>query len=112
MILADRDGTIWYDAEPPSKQSEPAIRENATLYKYPEWPILFRFEENGTLTMFFVKDKPFRKLTLTKYHMELLQERHEVYTDIAHIYELCAGICQILGDGYTLSAPTELLLSG
>lgn len=111
MVLADKDGCVWYDGERPSEHVAQSVISNATLNKHPQWPLLFRVEESGVLTMYDVSRKPFTKVVVTPYDMQVFRDRREVYTETAHIYELCHGMAQIIGEGFMFPIPVEMLYS-
>lgn len=112
MILLDVNGTMWCDdANWPSPEQEEILRRNgAVLVKCDNMDVLYRFNDDGELIVYDVSGPQFHHVNISMFDRSVFKKKNEVYTSGAHILDVGADICRVLGDEFEFVIPKELLM--
>lgn len=113
MYLIDTEGKVYCDESSVDERLVSSLKRSnpsPTLVPVPEYNILYRFEENGDLTMFYVGEEKFKKLTVGLFGQHTFQDTNEYISEDARIVPFGSGEAQVyLGDTIFIM-PAELLM--
>ena len=113
MFLVDTEGRVHHDEENVSEHMLKCLTSPANDYSrlvlLEEYGILYRYDPKGDLDMFFIGNKPFRKLHLTLFQMHTYQDAGELFTEDCRVSKLGDKEVSIMIGREIFTAPESLL---
>lgn len=89
MILIDTEGRVHHDEESVSENITRSLtlpeNESARLIFLADYNLLYRYNPDGDIDIYFVGKKPFHKLHMSLFDMHAYQDHEEFFSETCRI---------------------------
>ncbi len=110
MYLLDTCGNVHTDDSPVNDDTVVALRRTRpTLVLIPEYSLLYRYEENGDLTVVYIGGEKFQKVCVSLFGMHVYQDTREYIDESVRIVPFGDKQAQVYTGPVVFVIPEELL---
>ncbi len=113
MYLIDSTGIVHTDEYPVDERVVESLRKSnpqPTLVCLPEYEILYRFDVDGDLTVYYIGGRPFVKVNIDLYGLHTYQDKRSYISEEFRIVPFADKEARVYVGDVSFSMPEELLM--